>query len=178
MAKRPTEHTSAKNLPKKGKGKGYGRQSWQQGWQQIGVRSICGLTEAKAKTDEEGFTAVRTEKTVKPADCRPALETSLLDCRPAVKVNSGSFERLQEEDEDDEEEEVPGFQCQASIFEEKERKQKEHAKREKEKTVAPPPPPLPPNGTKRVKHNQEPKRKYVSMLMTPETATANVSITK
>ena len=80
------------------------------------------------------------EEAAKPSDGGPALNASMLDCRPALTVKSGAFECLQEEDEDDEEEEVPGFQSQASMYEEKERKQKEHAG-EKMKTVPPPPQP-------------------------------------
>ena len=91
------------------------------------MRSISGLTEPKAKTDkEEGFTDVKPEKSANMVEMGgggsfafSSLASSVLDCRPVLKVSGGAFERLQE-DEEDEEEEAPGFQSQASMYEEKE----------------------------------------------------------
>lgn len=118
MAKSVTGHIECK-APEERQRTLMRKRNWQQRWQPPRVQSICGLTEAKAYTDEEGFTAVRPEKTAKLIDCGPALKTSMLDCCPVLTVKSGAFECLQDEEEDDEEEQVPGFQSQASLYEEK-----------------------------------------------------------
>ena len=83
--------------------KGCGKDSWQQQWQN-GARSICGLTESKAKADEEGLTAVKPETSAKTAASCPAPQTPVLDCRPVLRISGGAFERLQEDEEDEEEE--------------------------------------------------------------------------
>ena len=95
-----------KNPTKKGKGegKGYGQEDWRQRWQPGGVRSICGLTEAKTKTDEEGFAEAKPEKAAKTIRRTPARKTSMSDCRPVLTAKSGAFECLQEERDDAEEE--------------------------------------------------------------------------
>ena len=78
LGHRPYE---CKTTPEKGKGKGCGKENWQQEWQN-GVHSICRLTEAKAKHDEEGFTAVKPEKAAK------ATESSLAPKNPNVGLSS------------------------------------------------------------------------------------------
>ena len=131
--------------------------NWQQRWQPNGVRSICGLTEAKAKTDEEGFTEVKPEKTAKPTSRAPAPKTSMSDCRPVLMAKSEAFERLQEERDNVEEEQPFEFQSEESLYEEKERMQKKHAEKEKTKEILPPPQPAT-NG-RRTKASRKSRRK-------------------
>lgn len=114
--KQGTGPTSAKNPSKKGKGKGYGKGGWQPRWQPSdGVRSICGLKETQAKTDEEGFTDVKTEKTAKSISRDPAPKASMSDNCPALTAKIGAFERLQEEDDETEEEQAFVFQTKKPV---------------------------------------------------------------
>lgn len=138
-----TGRSSCKNATKKEKGEGYGQHgTWT-------IHFICGLKEAENNADGEGAAASSRGT------------TEVLARRSVPEVSGGSFALLQEEDEEDDDEEVPGFQSQASLYEEKKQKQKEHAEKEKDAKPVPPPPPKPQSD--RPQKTNETKRVYMPM---------------
>ena len=88
---------------------------------------ICALKEATANTGEEGFAGVKPEKAVRSISGDPAPKASMSDSCPALKVKSGAFECLQEDEVEAEEGQTFVFQSEKSLYEEKERMQRGHA---------------------------------------------------